>query len=182
MLTQINPFSYLLFSSHLSPRNRERISRMMSGLRSDQLQNPEGKSFDAGQSDPNTRPSGSSSAKPHGTSSAPHSLRSKPSDLEAGRQYEMDDLPPVPKPAVTKGTPAPRQPPQPIVGERDKDGMAVNQDVAVANLDPRAQAQDLGHGNTQKLGTSTEAVASSKNANVPEQGIGVSRDYKLESS
>ena len=53
--------------------------------------------------------------------------------------------------------------------------MAVNQDIALANLDPRAQ---VGLG---PMGTSTHAVADERQGSVPDQGIGVSRDWRLES-
>ena len=60
--------------------------------------------------------------------------------------------------------------------------MAINQDVAVANLDPRMQAKDLGHGRTKRMGTSTQAMAGDEHpAEAPVQGIGVSRDWRLES-
>ena len=75
----------------------------------------------------------------------------------------------------------------------DDGGMAINQDVALANLDPRSQARDLGQGQTAKLGTSTHAVAGDvdydddddtreSKRNVPDQGICISQGWKLEST
>lgn len=76
----------------------------------------------------------------------------------------------------------------------DGGGMAINQDVALANLDPRSQARDLGQGQTAKLGTSTHAVAGDVDyddddviademkRNVPGQGIYICQGWKLEST
>ncbi|KAG8525588.1 uncharacterized protein KY384_009232 [Bacidia gigantensis] len=69
--------------------------------------------------------------------------------------------------------------------ERGKGGMAVNQDVALANLDPRSEARDLGQGRTERLGTSTHAGVGGegeRRRNVPDSSIGVERGWRLESS
>ena len=61
---------------------------------------------------------------------------------------------------------------------RDESGMAVNQEAALANLDPRSQTNAPG---VEPMGTSTHAVADDKQGSVPDQGIGVSRGLKVES-
>lgn len=60
--------------------------------------------------------------------------------------------------------------------------MATNQDVALANLDPRAQARDLGAGQTERLGTSSHVLSEGDGKDVPGKGIGVSQSWRLESS
>ena len=67
---------------------------------------------------------------------------------------------------------------------RDESGMAINQDVALANLDPRLQAKDPGNGSTmQSLGSSAQAgFDEEKRDGVPHQGIGVRREFELKST
>ena len=95
---------------------------------------------------------------------------SSDSQLEA-QSYDLDDIS-KPEPVAKKDGQA---------GPRDDKGMAVNQDAALANLDPRVRARDDGKGQTRRMGTSTEAVADQPTSNAPGEGIGVSRDYRLES-
>ena len=102
-------------------------------------------------------PHSGSSTNIHGSSRS-HSHESKPSDVESGP-------PPVPKVYAD-------------ILPRDKSGMAVNQDAAVANLDPRVRTND---GQTKKMGTSSQAIASDSQDGTPGEGIGVSRDWRLES-
>ena len=150
-------FSYLIFSSNLSPCTRDRIDRITNLS-----------------SDPRTRQTKSdmehsgSSTHVNGTaSSRSHSLTSKPSDLEKGG---ASDAPPVPTTYTTDGLP------------RDKNGMAVSQTTAIANLDPRTQVKSSGQGQTKHMGTSAQAVGGDERSkDAPGQGIEVSRDWRLES-
>lgn len=105
------------------------------------------------------------------------SLRSEdPSGLEAGKYAANDGVGVV---ITTDSIP------------RDRNGMAMDQDIALANLDPRtrgagvgevekAQGQAQGQGH-QRIGTSTSVVADVMRGEVPRQGIGVSRDWRLDS-
>ena len=102
------------------------------------------------------------------------SLRSNPSHLEAGGNG-TNGADPIAI-AVTTGSGG--------VGPRDKDGMAVNQAIALANLDPRFNAQELQSRNNtsnEKLGSSTSAVANKPPNKAPDQGIGISRGWRLDS-
>lgn len=56
--------------------------------------------------------------------------------------------------------------------------MALDQEIALANLDPRCRQTHPGEGN-QRLGVSTTAVANESSLSVPSQGIGVSRDWRM---
>ena len=104
---------------------------------------------------------GDENASSHTQLNSDKSLRSKPSRLEEGgaqwydsnQSYQMDDMPePVPK-AVTK----------------DAGGTLVSQGAALASLDPR-------------VNTSSHAqVERGPGGNTPEGGIGVAKDWKLES-
>ena len=66
--------------------------------------------------------------------------------------------------------------------ERDAHGMALDQDVALANLDPRTRAYSGSRqGEGKRLGFSSSAVADEQRSDVPDRGIGVTRDWRLES-
>ena len=120
-------------------------------------------------------PAGGSSSTKITDAELPPSLRSEdPSGLEAGNYTANDGV----GMAITTDSMS-----------RDKDGMALDQDIALANLDPRtrgtgrgevekAQGQGQGH---RRMGTSTSAVADEMGGEVPEQGIGVVRDWRLDS-
>lgn len=91
-------------------------------------------------------------------------------DPEAGAHHSGEGAPPVPNVGAPKEM------------NRDKSGMALNQDDAVTNLDPRYRAKDPGHEQGKKMGTSTQAIAADEHSGTtPDQGIGVSRDWRLES-
>ena len=122
-------------------------------------------------------PAGGSSSTKINDAELQASLRFEdPSVLEAGR-YSANDG--VGVAITTDSIP------------RDKNGMALDQDIALANLDPRtrgtgtgevekAQGHEHGHGH-QRMGTSTSAVADEIRGEVPRQGIGVVRDWRLDS-
>ena len=80
-------------------------------------------------------------------SKAQESDRSDPSssNLEPGA-YTKDDAPPIPR-VTEKGS----------TGLRDESGMAVNQEAALASLDPRTKPR--GKVKRKEIGTSSEAVA-----------------------
>ena len=63
---------------------------------------------------------------------------------------------------------------------RSKDGMAADQDAALASLDPRSQARDVGSGEMQRMGNRSAAVTNAEPGDVPNEGIRISRDWKLE--
>ena len=104
-------------------------------------------------------------------SSTSHSLKSKPSNLEAGTCHVAEHMPT--RPPTGK---------QQARLSRAPDGMALNQVAALANLDPRVGATDTGFGEKGPLGTSASAGTErgGRGAGVPGHKIGVSRDYKLE--
>ena len=166
----------MIFSSRLSPAARERVERSF-GVSS--VHQP----TEAGKSEYGAH--GSSTTEVNG--SEPSSLRSKPSQLEAGTYTHNEKLSSMPGQAITtennNGTTpySSVQPPSTTQQTpRDGHGLALNQEAALANLDPRAQAVDMGDGTTQKMGTSPNATVEDRDESPPGQGIGVSRDWKLE--
>ena len=104
------------------------------------------------------------------------SLRSKPSDFES-QLYPLQDKPEHSVPAV----PTHAHTGSATVGKRDANGMAEDQNAALAGLDPRPKNIDL-DGQRQSLGTTTHAVSGIEVNTPPEEGISVNRDYKLEES
>lgn len=94
------------------------------------------------------------------------SLHSNESRLEAGL-YD-DETPKLPGTAITTDSA--------VDGRSDKYGIAVDQDIALANLDPRTRTSRPG-----RLGTSTTAVADERPNPVHENAIAVKRDWRLES-
>ena len=63
-----------------------------------------------------------------------------------------------------------------VNGRRDRHGMAVNQDIALASLDPRTMSSRDG----QRLGVSTIVVKDKQRDDVHD-GIAVRRDWRLDS-
>lgn len=59
-----------------------------------------------------------------------------------------------------------------------KQDLALDQEIALASLDPRCREMNPREGN-QRLGVSTTAVADESSLSVPSQGIGVSRDWRM---
>lgn len=111
----------------------------------------------------------SSSNRMNDIESRPSSLHSKYSQAD-GRTHEMNKVqPPMPKGVVDDKARA---------SQRDENGMAVDQAAALASLDPRNSVQESGK---KKMGISAQAVAEEPTEKVPSQGIGVSRDYRLDS-
>ena len=99
----------------------------------------------------------------------PPSLRSDSSQLEAG--IYNDTAPCVPRTAATGNG---------VSRLWDERGMAIDQEIALANLDPRTRHLKSGQSN-KRMGVSTSAVADEPSRNVPNQGIEVSRDWRLDS-
>ena len=80
-------------------------------------------------------------------------------------------------PGLPNGVPNGSTKPDNALGQRDKNGMALNQKAALASLDPRISAQQQSN---RKLGITTH-VANGSPRDTPDQGIAVSRDYRQES-
>ncbi len=95
------------------------------------------------------------------------SLHSNESRLEAG-VYD-DEAPSLPGTAVTTGGG--------VDGGRDRHGIALNQDIALANLDPRARSSRPG----PRLGVSSTAVADERAGSTYDDTITVTRDWRLDS-
>lgn len=134
---------FVYISSQLSPRNRSRIERA-TGV-STSLPPPTKSNGERNPSNPSSH-----------TLTSDKSLRSKPSRMEEGTQwYDMDEMP-HPMPAHDANV------------TRDADGMPVDQEAALASLDPRANT------------TSTHAhVERGPGGNTPESGIGVAREWEV---
>ena len=97
----------------------------------------------------------------------PHSLRSDSPQLEAG-SYN-DTAPCVPRAAAVGSGRS---------GVNSKHGMTVDQEIALASLDPRTRTIEP-RKSDQRLGVSTSAVANESSHSVPSQGIGISRDWRM---
>ena len=97
----------------------------------------------------------------------PRSLRSDSSQLEAGTYN--DTAPCVPRAAAVGSGRS---------GHNSKHSMAVDQEIALASLDPRNRTIEPRQSN-QRLGVSTSAFANESSHNVPSQGIGISRDWRM---
>ena len=97
------------------------------------------------------------------------SLHSNDSRLEAGL-YNDTPAPSLPGQALTTDDSS-------LDGHsRDRYGMAINQDIALANLDPRTRNSKPG----PRLGVSTPAIADEFPNTVPNNAIGVNRDWRLD--
>ena len=97
----------------------------------------------------------------------PHSLHSDLSQLEAGIYNDT-------APCVTRAAAVGRG----RSGVNSKHGMTVDQEIALASLDPRTRT--IGpRQSDQRLGVSTSAVANESSHSVPDQGIGISRDWRM---
>ncbi|KAG8533759.1 uncharacterized protein KY384_001500 [Bacidia gigantensis] len=143
---------YRMCYPHLSPSARERIERI-TGTTTTYVN-------DSQALKPEFSAKRSSFAKINDDGFQPP-LRSKPSQLEAGTYAAHEVVPPIP---------------------RDQNGMAIHQDIALANLDPRTKALEHERGQRHKrMGTSTNAVADQPSNDVPTRGIGISRDWRLDS-
>lgn len=108
-----------------------------------------------------------SSATRVGANGFPQSLRSDSSQLEAG--VYNDTAPCVPRAAAVGSGRS---------GVNSKHGMTVDQEIALASLDPRTRNLEPRKSN-QRLGVSTSAVANESSHSVPSQGIGISRDWRM---
>lgn len=149
--------SYIVFSSKLSSSARTRLERITGISTAYVIETQLAKSeFGAAES----------STTRVNENGFQQSLRSVPSQLEAGAYNDM--APGVPSTAAA-------------ANGRDKHGMAVDQDIALANLDPRTRTREAGQG-AKRMGMSSIAVADEqRSGNVPDQGIGVLRDWRLDS-
>lgn len=146
--------TYGFVTSRLSSRSRDRVSKFTGVVPAD-----------SSKSDLKTGAymEMNSTGRKEGVSNASTSLHSRPSDLEAqdvggDRMYTEKTFMPV-----------------------DKSGMAVNQDAALASLDPRLQGKGGGGAHAQPLGSSARAGVNEEKHNIPENGIGVERQWDLES-
>ena len=117
-----------------------------------------------------------------------YSTTDTPSALEEGRSPHPLNFAPTPGIAVSR--PSNTIP-------RDKDGMALDQETALASLDPRSEARDVGNNNkAQKMGARAEVSHESPTwdqsengikegedsggTGVPDGRINVQRDWRLE--
>ena len=140
-----------MFASNLSASGRARIERITGVSTRYVVENQRAK----GEIDP--RGSSTTRVNDHEFRT---SLHSDPSQLESG--VYQDTAPWAPKAAANRPT----------------HGMAADHDIALANLDPRTRDMRPGQSN-KRLGVSANAVADESSPNVPEQGIGISRDWRL---
>ena len=174
-LTTRSSHSYLIFSSRLSPRTADRFSRI-TGVSSTHPRSCDPNGLEKHRTGSSTRIGHSVSHTPS-TNSLKH-----PTDLEA-QTYPLEDLsaPPMPAHPNTIGTAA-------TTGQGDergrdvgrtRSGGDVQQEVALANLDPRAQAT-VKEGEVDRLGTSAHAVANTEGDSPPGSGINVRRDWSQE--
>ena len=156
--------TYDFVTSRLSSRNRERVSRLTGVAPGGDHSKTNLKSNAYMEMEMN-------SGVPHrqgaATSDASPSLRSKPSDLEAQNGgYGKGDV-------FTDKTPLPV----------DQGGMAIDQNAALATLDPRLlQANAADSANEGPLGSSAQAGVDEEQRDVPNRGIGVQRDWRLSST
>ena len=201
-------FSYRAFCSKLSPNTRQRVARA-TGV--DPSDDGDDSGYSSGGhrkvSHQNSDSTGSSSNKPfpNAKDASSSTLRYKhSSDLETAAlddarnpredaEYHSFSFAPAHHhdhlTEEKKNTSFPYRPfshqqqPPSSLPRNNADGMAIDQDVALASLDPRSRAQDLGQSQTERLGTSALAeVDVEKKHDVPDRGIGVSHGWKLESS
>ncbi|KAL8991904.1 MAG: hypothetical protein Q9169_007548, partial [Polycauliona sp. 2 TL-2023] len=151
----------LSFSSNLSPKLRGRMEHV-TGVSTRQV-------LETQRRKEGYEPNESSTTRVNETGYT-RSSRSNDSRLEAGL-YD-DTAPTLPGTAITTD--------QGIDGRRDKHGMAVDQGIALANLDPRTRNSRPG-AQDPRLGTSTNATTAKHRDSVPDDAIGVSRDWRLDS-
>ena len=108
-----------------------------------------------------------STTRGHGPSPQP-SLHFASSQVEAGVYHETAPI--VAKAAATVDS---------EVGWRDNRGLTLDQDIALANPDPRNR--DIRSRQDQnRLGMTSNAVADGPSSQVPQYGIEVSRDWRLD--
>ena len=151
-------FSYLVVATRLSSHARQRLESITGITSADVLGNQRSKA------EPGTTESSATRVNAKGFQP---SLHSESSQLEAGTYN--DTAPCVPRTAAAqKGRSK----------YSHKLGLSADQDIALANLDPRRRDMDSKEGD-QRLGVSTTAVAQDLSICVPSQGIGVSRDWRL---
>ena len=148
--------TYDFVTSRLSSQNRERISKL-TGVSPGDHSKTELKA--------NAYMEMNSAPHRRGASEASHSLRSKPSDLEAQNSFSKGDV-------FTDKTPLPV----------DDSGMAIDQDTALTTLDPRLQGRAESEGQMQPLGSSAQAGVHRGQLDVPDYGIGIQRDWRLSST
>ena len=159
-----NFLSYLIFSNRLSQSSREKLSRF-AGVSTAHLDKDAHALKDSAQITP------------------ARSIRKEPSDFESSVSEKYDDItPPIPQTGPSEnGKLENGHSSVNRLGKRDEAGMAVNQEDALANLDPRTLTTDP-EGRTQRLGNTAEAVADSdrkEGEDVPQGAIGFSTKYEL---
>ena len=179
---------YMIFSRSLSRKYQDRLSRFtgIDGTSPDRMKSVGIHDVGIGRKE---SPSDSNTTNRKDPFDVTPSLRSKKSDLEA-QAYPMDEKPqhkhPVPPLAngVPAAAPAQQQHPYQGIGQRDRNGMAVDQEAALAALDPRPKDVHLSDGQRESLGTTTEVNHPGRHeaGTPPEEGIKVNRGYALEES
>ncbi|KAL8872028.1 MAG: hypothetical protein Q9174_002271 [Haloplaca sp. 1 TL-2023] len=146
--------SYIAFSSNLSPKLRARMEHF-TGVSTQQV-------LETQRRKEGYEPNESSTTRVNRTDYT-RSLHSSDSRIEAGLENDAaHNLPPGTAITTNAG--------------RDRHGMAVNQDIALANLDPRTRSGKEG----PRLGVST-VVGKDEQRDDVHDGIAVRRDWRLDS-
>ena len=141
---------YDFVTSRLFSQNRERISKL-TGVSPGDHSKTELKA--------NVYMEMNSAPHRRGASETSHSLRSKPSDLEAQNSFSKDDV-------FTDKTPLPV----------DDSDMAIDQNIALITLDPRLQGKAESEDQMQSLGSSAQAGVHREQLDVPDYEIEIQRD------